>query len=104
MNIFKRWYSIKSMKDDNVFNAIEHDNYSFFSRLHQKCLELLEQIEYDLEGEGVAFDHSPRDLQPPPVPSRGREGKPVAHFACEAAQRLRKDGQTGRHDLKQRSE
>ena len=41
-------YSIKSMKDDNVFNAIEHDNYSFFERLHQKCLELLEQIEYDL--------------------------------------------------------
>jgi magnesium transporter len=42
-------YSIKSMKDDNVFNAIEHDNYSFFTRLHQKCLELLEQIEYDLD-------------------------------------------------------
>ncbi len=41
-------YSIKSMKEDNVFNAIEHDNYSFFDRLHQKCLELLEQIEYDL--------------------------------------------------------
>lgn len=41
-------YSIKSMKDDNVFNAIEHDNYSFFERLHQKCLELLEQIEYDM--------------------------------------------------------
>jgi len=41
-------YSIKSIKDDNVFNAIEHENYSFFSRLHQKCLELLEQIEYDL--------------------------------------------------------
>lgn len=41
-------YSIKSMKDDNVFNAIEHDIYSFFERLHQKCLELLEQIEYDL--------------------------------------------------------
>jgi magnesium transporter len=36
------------MKDDNVFNAIEHENYSFFSRLHQKCLELLEQIDYDL--------------------------------------------------------
>ena len=34
-------YSIKSIKDDNVFNTIEHDNYSFFSRL-------LEQIEYDL--------------------------------------------------------
>ncbi|MFM9988063.1 magnesium/cobalt transporter CorA [Flavobacterium sp.] len=41
-------YSIKSMKDDNVFNAIEKENYSFFDRLHQKCLELLEQIEYDL--------------------------------------------------------
>jgi magnesium transporter len=41
-------YSIKSMKDDNVFNAIEKTNYSFFDRLHQKCLELLEQIEYDL--------------------------------------------------------
>ncbi len=41
-------YSIKSMKDDNVFNAIDQDNYSFFERLHQKCLELLEQIEYDM--------------------------------------------------------
>jgi magnesium transporter len=41
-------YSIKSIKDDNVFNAIESNNYSFFERLHQKCLELLEQIEYDL--------------------------------------------------------
>jgi magnesium transporter len=40
-------YSIKSMKDDNVFNSIERENYSFFDRLHQKCLELLEQIEYD---------------------------------------------------------
>lgn len=41
-------YSIKSMKDDDVFNAIQHENYSFFSRLHQKSLELLEQIEYDM--------------------------------------------------------
>jgi magnesium transporter len=41
-------YSIKTMKDDNVFNTIEHENYSFFDRLHQKCLELLEQIEYDM--------------------------------------------------------
>lgn len=41
-------YSIKSMKDDNVFNAIDHDSYSFFVRLHQKSLELLEQIEYDM--------------------------------------------------------
>lgn len=41
-------YSIKSIKDDNVFNAIEHENYSFFSRLHQKSIELLEQIEDDM--------------------------------------------------------
>jgi magnesium transporter len=41
-------YDIKSMKDDNVFNAIEQDNFSFFSRLHQKSLELLEQIESDM--------------------------------------------------------
>lgn len=40
-------YSIKSMKDDNVFDSIESENYSFFQRLHQKSLELLEQIEYD---------------------------------------------------------
>ncbi|MFM7018750.1 magnesium/cobalt transporter CorA [Flavobacterium sp.] len=41
-------YSIKSIKDDNVFDAIEPNNFTFFERLHQKCLELLEQIEYDL--------------------------------------------------------
>ena len=41
-------YSIKSMKEDHVFNDIEPHNYSYFARLHQKCLELLEQIESDL--------------------------------------------------------
>jgi len=41
-------YSIKSIKDDNVFDAIEVNNFTFFERLHQKCLELLDQIEYDL--------------------------------------------------------
>lgn len=41
-------YEIKSIKDDDVFNEIELDNFSFFSRLHQKCLELLEQIESDM--------------------------------------------------------
>jgi magnesium transporter len=41
-------YSIKSIKDDTVFNAIEHENYSFFARLHQKSLELLDQIEDDM--------------------------------------------------------
>jgi magnesium transporter len=41
-------YSIKSIKDDNLFNAIEPENYSFFARLYQKSLELLDQIEGDM--------------------------------------------------------
>jgi len=41
-------YDIKSIKDDNVFNVIESENFSFFSRLHQKCLELLDQIDSDM--------------------------------------------------------
>ncbi len=41
-------YSIKSIKEDDVFDAIAHENYSFFSRLHQKSLELLDQIEDDM--------------------------------------------------------
>jgi magnesium transporter len=41
-------YDIKSIKDDNVFNLIETQNFSFFTRLHQKSLELLEQIESDM--------------------------------------------------------
>lgn len=41
-------YDIKSIKDDNVYNAMESDTFSFFSRLHQKSLELLEQIESDM--------------------------------------------------------
>ena len=41
-------YSIKSMKDDDVFNVIQAENYTFFSRLHQKCLELLDQVDADL--------------------------------------------------------
>ncbi|QBN17731.1 magnesium/cobalt transporter CorA [Flavobacterium nackdongense] len=49
-------YDIKSMKDDNVFNAIEEDNFSFFARLHQKSLELLEQIESDMSSLHSASD------------------------------------------------
>lgn len=41
-------YSIKSIKDDTVFNGIEADNFTFFSRLYQKSLELLEQVEADM--------------------------------------------------------
>ncbi len=41
-------YSIKSIKDDDVFNAIAPENFSFFARLHQKSLELLDQIDDDM--------------------------------------------------------
>jgi magnesium transporter len=41
-------YNINSIKEDNVFNVIENENFSFFNRLHQKSLELLEQIESDM--------------------------------------------------------
>ena len=41
-------YDIKSIQEDDVFNEIDSDNFSFFTRLHQKCLELLEQIESDM--------------------------------------------------------
>ena len=49
-------YNIKSMRDDNVFNVIEDENFSFFSRLHQKSLELLEQIESDMSSLHSASD------------------------------------------------
>ncbi len=41
-------YAIKSIKEDEIFDEIEDKNFTFFDRLHQKSLELLEQIEYDL--------------------------------------------------------
>ena len=41
-------YDIKSIKDDNVFNVMEAENFTFFARLHQKSLELLEQIDSDM--------------------------------------------------------
>ena len=40
-------YSLKSFQDDDEYDGIEQANYTFFARLHQKCLELLEQIDYD---------------------------------------------------------
>lgn len=50
-------YGIKSIKDDDVFNAIAPDNFTFFSRLHQKSLELLEQIESDMGSLHSASDY-----------------------------------------------
>lgn len=41
-------YDLKSIKDDTIFNSIEGDTFNFFTRLHQKTLELLEQIDSDM--------------------------------------------------------
>lgn len=41
-------FSLKSTQDDDDFNGISKGNITFFARLHQKSLELLEQAEYDI--------------------------------------------------------
>ncbi|TDE05427.1 magnesium/cobalt transporter CorA [Flavobacterium hiemivividum] len=41
-------YAIKSLKEDEDFEVIELETFSYFSRLHQKSLELLEQIDSDM--------------------------------------------------------
>lgn len=41
-------FDIKTIKEDITFNVIQPENFVFFARLHQKTLELLEQIESDM--------------------------------------------------------
>ena len=41
-------FNLKSIRDDDDYDGIETINFTFFARLHQKSLEILEQIEYDL--------------------------------------------------------
>ena len=41
-------FNLKSEHDEDDYDGIEKANYSFFARLHQKSLEILEQIEYDM--------------------------------------------------------
>ena len=41
-------FNLKSIHDDDDYDGIEKSNYTFFARLHQKSLEILEQIEYDM--------------------------------------------------------
>lgn len=41
-------YDIKSIKDDNLLDVIAPENFNFFARLHQKSMELLEQIDSDM--------------------------------------------------------
>lgn len=42
-------FNLKSIRHDDEFAGIEEVNYTFFARLHQKSLEILEQIDYDLK-------------------------------------------------------
>ncbi|MFD2603587.1 magnesium/cobalt transporter CorA [Flavobacterium suzhouense] len=42
-------YNLKSAKDeDDEYETIRKSTHVFFARLHQKCLEMLDQIDYDL--------------------------------------------------------
>lgn len=41
-------YYLKTIKDDDSNGLIQKDTFNFFIRLHQKSLELLEQIESDM--------------------------------------------------------
>ena len=41
-------YNLKSVKEDEEYETIRKATHSFFARLHQKSLELLDQVEYDL--------------------------------------------------------
>jgi magnesium transporter len=40
--------SLKSEKDEDEFETIRRQTHVYFARLHQKCLELLDQTDYDL--------------------------------------------------------
>lgn len=40
-------YTVKSMEHNSIFSEIEPHNFVYFIRLHQKSLEILEQIDYD---------------------------------------------------------
>lgn len=41
-------FNLKSIQEDDDYDGIEKSNYTFFARLHQKSLEILDQIEYDM--------------------------------------------------------
>lgn len=41
-------FNLKSEHDETEYDGIDKVNYGFFARLHQKSLEILEQIEYDM--------------------------------------------------------
>ncbi len=51
-------YNLKSVEEDDEYEGIRQTSYTFFTRLHQKSLELLDQVEYDLNSlESVSNYH-----------------------------------------------
>ncbi len=42
-------FNLKTIREDDDFDGIDKANYAFFERLHQKSLEILDQIDYDLK-------------------------------------------------------
>src|SRR5690606_37876326 len=41
-------FNLKIKQEDESYIGIEKINYSYFTRLHQKSLEILDQIDYDM--------------------------------------------------------
>lgn len=41
-------YNLKSVKSEDEYETISKSSHTFFARLHQKCLEMLDQVDYDL--------------------------------------------------------
>lgn len=41
-------YKLKSAKDEDEIETVRKHTHTYFARLHQKCLELLDQVEYDM--------------------------------------------------------
>ena len=51
-------YNLKNVEEDDEYEGIGKTSYAFFGRLHQKSLELLDQVEYDLNSlESVSNYH-----------------------------------------------
>lgn len=41
-------YNLKSEKEEDEYETISKSTHSYFARLHQKCLEMLDQVDYGL--------------------------------------------------------
>lgn len=51
-------YNLRNVEEDAEYETINKTSYTFFARLHQKSMELLDQVEYDLNSlESVSNYH-----------------------------------------------